>query len=89
MNKKFRFNLLMTIAALGVVFGDLGTSPLYVLNTAFSKIGLGIKINQLTIYGVSSLIIWSLIIVVSIQFVLYIMNTVWDGLLYLSYQSLQ
>ncbi len=65
---------LLPIMALGVVYGDLGTSPLYVLNTAFAKIGLNIKINQLSIEGIASLIIWSLIIVVSLEFIFLLMK---------------
>ena len=64
----------LSIAALGVVFGDIGTSPLYVMSTAFGKIGYHLKINQDNIYGVVSLIIWSLVIIVSIQFISFLMR---------------
>ncbi len=65
---------LLPIMALGVVYGDLGTSPLYVLNTAFAKIGLNVHINQFNIEGIASLIIWSLILVVSLEFIFLLMK---------------
>ena len=65
---------LLIIAALGVVFGDIGTSPLYVLKLsieASTEGGVGIISS---VYGVLSLITWSLIIVVSIKYVFIIMR---------------
>ena len=64
----------LIIAALGVVFGDIGTSPLYVLKLsieASTEGGVGIISS---VYGVLSLITWSLIIVVSIKYVFIIMR---------------
>ena len=65
---------LLIIAALGVAFGDIGTSPLYVLKLsieASTEGGVGIISS---VYGVLSLITWSLIIVVSIKYVFIIMR---------------
>ena len=65
---------LLIIAALGVVFGDIGTSPLYVLKLsieASTEGGVGIISS---VYGVLSLITWSLIVVVSIKYVFIIMR---------------
>ncbi len=65
---------LLIVAALGVVFGDIGTSPLYVLKLsieASTEGGVGIISS---VYGVLSLITWSLIIVVSIKYVFIIMR---------------
>ena len=59
----FRFGL--TLAALGVVFGDIGTSPLYALRECFGTHSL-LALNTENIFGVLSLIIWSLIIVIFI-----------------------
>jgi len=66
--------LVLTIGALGVVFGDIGTSPLYALSAVFGKAGYNLKINQDNIYGIISLIIWSVTLVVSIKFVGFIMK---------------
>jgi len=65
---------LLIVAALGVVFGDIGTSPLYVLKLsieASTEGGVGIISS---VYGVLSLITWSLIIIVSIKYVFIIMR---------------
>jgi len=74
MTKKKTSSWLLPIMALGVVFGDIGTSPLYTLSTAFSKVGLKITINSVTIQGIASLIIWSLLLVVTLQFVIFLMK---------------
>jgi len=65
---------LLIVAALGVVFGDIGTSPLYVLKLSIeaSKEGSVGIINS--VYGILSLITWSLIIVVSLKYVFIIMR---------------
>ncbi|MGF7161955.1 KUP system potassium uptake protein [Rhodoligotrophos appendicifer] len=58
----------LTIAAIGVVFGDIGTSPLYAMRVAFSDIG-GLPFNEAAVLGVLSLLFWSLIILVTITYV--------------------
>jgi len=60
---------MLMLGALGVVFGDIGTSPLYVFNALFGKNGLHIAVNQTNIYGIISLIVWSVIIVVAIKYI--------------------
>ncbi len=60
------------LAALGIVFGDIGTSPIYTLGTAF-KVGV-IQPVPADILGFLSLIIWSLIIVVGIWYAVFIMR---------------
>jgi KUP system potassium uptake protein len=62
-----------TVAALGVVFGDLGTSPLYALQEAFTG-RHGVASTPENVLGVVSLFIWSLLGVVSIKYVLFIMR---------------
>src|SRR5580698_8534767 len=64
----------LMIGALGVVFGDIGTSPLYALSAAFGKIGFHLAINQENVFGVISLILWSVGLVVSVKFIRYIMR---------------
>ena len=64
---------LMTLAALGVVYGDIGTSPLYTLREAFGHAG-GLHLSQPAIYGVLSLVFWSLILVVTVKYVILILR---------------
>jgi KUP system potassium uptake protein len=65
---------LLVIAALGVVFGDIGTSPLYALKLSVEATqGSGASITT-SVLGVLSLITWALIIVVSIKYILIIMR---------------
>lgn len=59
--------------ALGVVFGDIGTSPLYAMQASFSKT-TGLLPTPENILGILSLIFWLLIIVVSFKYVLFIMR---------------
>jgi len=63
----------LSLAALGVVFGDIGTSPLYAIREAFhGKYGIASTPNN--ILGVLSLILWSLIIIVTIKYLMFILN---------------
>src|SRR5580704_17180221 len=62
----------MAIAALGVVFGDIGTSPLYAVSACF--VGPGIAVTPEHILGVLSLIFWSLILVILLKYVLVVLN---------------
>ena len=62
----------LALGAIGVVYGDIGTSPLYTLQTALSHDGMHPAPES--IYGVLSLIFWALIIVVSLKYVLFIMR---------------
>lgn len=56
------------IAALGVVFGDIGTSPLYAFRQCFSE-HTGVEVHRGTVLGLLSLILWSLILVISVKYV--------------------
>lgn len=69
----------LAIVALGVVFGDIGTSPLYALQAVFGLSGQNLPVNQDNVYGIISLIIWSITIVVSIKFVGFIMRADNEG----------
>ena len=71
--KSFRYNFLLALGALGVVYGDIGTSPLYALKESFHH-SHNIMISDSSIYGILSLIFWSLIIVISIKYLRYILN---------------
>jgi len=63
----------LTLAALGIVYGDIGTSPLYVMKTVFDK-SAGLALSEPELVGVISLILWSLMIVVTLKYVLLIMR---------------
>jgi KUP system potassium uptake protein len=63
-----------TLGALGVVYGDIGTSPLYALKEAARAAGHGEALNPEAILGVVSLILWALILSVSIKYALLILR---------------
>jgi KUP system potassium uptake protein len=69
----------LTLGALGVVFGDIGTSPLYALQTVFSADNHAVKATQGDVYGVISLVFWAITIIVSIKYVTFIMRADNDG----------
>jgi KUP system potassium uptake protein len=62
----------LALGAIGVVYGDIGTSPLYTLQTTLSHDGM--RPTPESIYGVLSLIFWAQIIVVSLKYVTFIMR---------------
>jgi KUP system potassium uptake protein len=62
----------MVAGALGVVFGDIGTSPLYALQTVFAVEGM--RPDEPTVYGVISLIFWTVTLVVSVKYVTLVMR---------------
>ncbi|OGT34662.1 MAG: potassium transporter Kup [Gammaproteobacteria bacterium RBG_16_51_14] len=63
----------LTLLAIGVVFGDIGTSPLYAVKETFAP-GHGIPLNTINILGALSTIFWSLMLVVTVKYVTLIMN---------------
>jgi KUP system potassium uptake protein len=65
--------LALSIAATGVVFGDIGTSPLYTMREAFSP-RYGLMPTPETVMGVLSLIFWALMIVVTLKYVIFMMR---------------
>lgn len=69
----------LALGALGVVFGDIGTSPLYSLQTVFSADGFAVKATTDDVFGVISLVFWTIMIVVTIEFVIFIMRADNDG----------
>ena len=64
----------MALAALGVVFGDIGTSPLYTMKEVFSAGHHPLALNPSNVYGILSLITWALILIVSVKYVAFIMR---------------
>ena len=63
----------LTLGALGVVYGDIGTSPLYVMKTVFDPAN-GLALNPANLIGIISLIFWSLMVVVTLKYVTLIMR---------------
>ena len=69
----------LTLTALGVVFGDIGTSPLYAVQTVFTADNHAVKTSPVEVYGVISLIFWAITLVVSIKYVTFILRADNDG----------
>ena len=65
--------LAMSILAIGIVFGDIGTSPLYALKSCFDPT-TGIPMSKESVYGVLSMIFWTFAIVVSLKYVAFVMR---------------
>ena len=63
----------LSVTALGVVYGDIGTSPLYSIQEAF-KPEYGLIPNVQNVYGLLSLIVWSLVLIVSVKYVAFILR---------------
>jgi KUP system potassium uptake protein len=70
----------LTLGALGVVFGDIGTSPLYTVQTLFDPGDPHpVKVSRDSIFGVVSLIFWAVTIIVTVTYVLLVMRADNDG----------
>jgi KUP system potassium uptake protein len=67
------------VAALGVVYGDIGTSPLYSVQTVFSIDNGAVRPTAADVYGVVSLIFWSITLIVSIKYVVFVLRADNDG----------
>jgi KUP system potassium uptake protein len=63
----------LTIGAIGVVFGDIGTSPLYALKESFSPTH-GIPLNATTVYGILSVMFWAMTALVTVKYLLFMMR---------------
>lgn len=64
---------LLALAALGIVYGDIGTSPLYALRECFSP-AIGLTTTPPTIFGILSLLIWALLLVVTVKYLWVVMR---------------
>src|ERR671925_2346416 len=70
----------LTVAALGVVFGDIGTSPIYTIQTAFNPGDPHpIEASLQGVYGVVSLIFWAVTLIVTVKYVGLVMKADNDG----------
>jgi KUP system potassium uptake protein len=76
-SKGGRYTALLTLGALGVVYGDIGTSPLYAFREAFHVAGL--PVTEGAVLGVLSLIFWGLVLVVTIKYLIFVMRADNDG----------
>ena len=63
----------LTLGAIGVVYGDIGTSPLYTIKEVFSP-GTGVPLDPLHLIGAASVIFWALMMVVTLKYVLLILR---------------
>ncbi len=63
----------LTIAAIGVVYGDIGTSPLYTMRVAFGPHGV-LPLTEATVLGVLSLVAWTLFVIVTLKYVIVILR---------------
>jgi KUP system potassium uptake protein len=72
-----KYMAVLTLGALGVVFGDIGTSPLYAFREAFEVADL--EVTKDGVLGVLSLIVWALVLVVSVKYLGFVMRADNDG----------
>ncbi|WP_075796538.1 potassium transporter Kup [Massilia putida] len=69
---------MVTLTALGIVYGDIGTSPLYTMKTIFSR-EFGLALDTPNLLGAVSLILWGLVLVVSLKYVTLILRADNEG----------
>jgi KUP system potassium uptake protein len=69
----------LSLGALGVVFGDIGTSPLYALQTVFNADHQRVQTTAVDVYGVISLVFWAITLIVSVKYVSFILRADNDG----------
>jgi KUP system potassium uptake protein len=69
----------LALVALGIVFGDIGTSPLYAVRESLEGPGHELLVTQDTILGLLSLIFWSLVIVVTLKYLVFVMRADNEG----------
>ena len=62
----------LAVGALGIVYGDIGTSPLYALREAFEHNDLAV--NSTSTYGVASIVFWALVVIISIKYLALVMR---------------
>ena len=65
---------LLALGALGIVYGDIGTSPLYAFRETFHGHGHELAVTETNVLGVLSLVFWSLVVVISIKYLWFVMR---------------
>jgi KUP system potassium uptake protein len=68
-----KYLLLMSLGALGVVYGDIGTSPLYAFREAFVAAD-GLAVDRSSVFGILSLMFWALVLIVSVKYLAFVMR---------------
>ena len=68
----------LSIAAAGIVYGDIGTSPLYALDQLFLSHG-GVPLTQENVLGGISLVIWTITVIVAIKYAIFVLRAQNDG----------
>ncbi len=63
----------LTLSALGVVYGDIGTSPLYALRECFGH-EYGLALNPQNVFGVMSLIFWTMILIICVKYMIFVLR---------------
>lgn len=63
----------LSLAALGIIYGDIGTSPLYTIKECFSGTH-GMDVTHANVLGIMSMVFWSLIIIVSLKYVIFVLQ---------------
>ncbi len=70
----------LALGALGVVFGDIGTSPLYTVQAVYSRDATRpVAVDATSVFGVISLIFWAVVIIVTLKYVVFVMRSDNDG----------
>ncbi|MCY7298392.1 MAG: potassium transporter Kup [Ilumatobacteraceae bacterium] len=64
----------LVVGALGVVYGDIGTSPLYAFREAFTEESHVLAVDRINVFGVCSLAFWALVIIISIKYLSFVMR---------------
>ncbi len=64
----------LTLGALGIVYGDIGTSPLYALKESFTEKSHVMTVDTINVYGVCSLAFWSLVLIISFKYLALVMR---------------
>jgi KUP system potassium uptake protein len=68
-----RYLLMLSVGALGIVYGDIGTSPLYAFRESF-RAAEGLEVNEASVFGILSLTFWALVLVVSFKYLIFVMR---------------
>ena len=63
----------LSLITIGIVFGDIGTSPLYAFRESFHA-GYGLAVSETNILGILSLIFWSLILIISVKYMIFVLK---------------
>jgi len=80
LDKTSRRGLLgLSAGALGIVYGDIGTSPIYAIRETFRGAGHELAVDEANVLGVLSLVFWALIVVISVKYLVFVMRADNDG----------